>query len=86
MDRVYRGRQVITHSSHFLALTSHSITGGGGMISPGSALTILADSFASHQTYQLIVQMENRQSAADQATGYLLVRIEDNQPQLIVIG
>ena len=33
-----------------------------------------------------MVQMENRQNASDRAVGYLVVRVEDSQPQLITIG
>jgi hypothetical protein len=30
--------------------------------------------------------MENRQNSSLQATGYLLVQVEDTQPQLIIIA
>ena len=53
---------------------------------PGSSLTIVASSFASNQTYELMVQMESRQNSADRFRGYLLVRVDDTQPQRIVIG
>jgi hypothetical protein len=33
-----------------------------------------------------MVQMENRRNSSVQATGYVLVNIEDTRPQLIVIG
>lgn len=51
-----------------------------------SSLTILANSLDSNQTYQFMVRMENRQNASAQATGYLLVRTVDTQPQLIIIA
>ena len=52
----------------------------------GSSLTIVAGSFASNQTYELMVQMESRQNSTDRFRGYLLVRVDDTQPQRIVIG
>ena len=52
----------------------------------GSSLTILAGSFASNQTYELMVQMESRQNSTDRFRGYLLVRVDDTQPQRITIG
>ncbi len=51
-----------------------------------SSLTILANSLKSNQTYQFMVYMENRINSSLQATGYLLVQVEDAQPQLIIIG
>jgi hypothetical protein len=51
-----------------------------------SSLIILANSLKSNQTYQFMVYMENRQNSSLQATGYLLVQVEDAQPQLIIIG
>ena len=53
---------------------------------PGSSLTIVAGSFASNQTYELMVQMESRQNSTDRFRGYLLVRVDDTQPQRIIIG
>jgi hypothetical protein len=49
-------------------------------------LIIRGNSLASNQTYQFMVRMKNRQNSTVQATGYLLVRVEDTQPQLIVIA
>ena len=51
-----------------------------------SSLTILSGSLPSNRTYQFMVQMENRRNSSVQATGYVLVKIEDTRPQLIVIG
>jgi hypothetical protein len=51
-----------------------------------SSLTILANSLKSNQMYQFMVFMENRQNSSLQATGYLLVQVEDTQPQLIIIA
>jgi hypothetical protein len=31
-----------------------------------------------------MVQMENRRNASNQATGYLLVQVDDTYPQMIV--
>jgi hypothetical protein len=33
-----------------------------------------------------MVQMTNRQNSSIQATGYVLVQVEDTNPQMIVIG
>ena len=49
-----------------------------------SSVTILAKSFESNRTYQFMVRMTNRINASLQATGYVLVRVEDSQPQLVV--
>jgi hypothetical protein len=59
---------------------------GGTTVSPKSSLTILANSLPSNETYQFMVYMENRRNSSLQATGYLLVLVEDTQPQLIVIA
>jgi hypothetical protein len=59
---------------------------GGSPVSPKSSLTVLANSLKSNQTYQFMVYMENRQNSSVQATGYLLVQVEDAQPQLVVIA
>jgi hypothetical protein len=59
---------------------------GGGVTSPKSSLTLVAGSLASNKTYQMMVQMENRQNLSDRAVGYLVVRVEDGQSQLISIG
>ncbi|CAF4055669.1 unnamed protein product, partial [Adineta steineri] len=54
--------------------------------SPNSSLTVLGGSLQSNQIYQFMVYMENRKNSSIQATGYVLVTVEDTQPQLIVIG
>ncbi|CAF0834260.1 unnamed protein product [Adineta steineri] len=54
--------------------------------SPNSSLTVLGDSLRPNQIYQFMVYMENRKNSSIQATGYVLVTVEDTQPQLIVIG
>ena len=51
-----------------------------------SSLTILAASLQSNRTYQFMVQMENRRNSSVQATGYVLVKVEDTRPQMIAIG
>lgn len=51
-----------------------------------SSLTILAKSLQSNQTYQFMVRMQNRLNASQQATGYVLVRVENTQPHLVVIA
>ena len=51
-----------------------------------SSLTILANSLKPNQTYQFMVSMTNRQNSSRQATAYLLVQVEDTQPQLIAVA
>ncbi|CAF3980133.1 unnamed protein product [Rotaria sp. Silwood2] len=55
-------------------------------ISPKSSITILSGSLQSNRTYQFLVYMENRRNSSIQATGYLLVKVEDTRPQLIAVG
>ncbi|CAF4292472.1 unnamed protein product, partial [Adineta steineri] len=54
--------------------------------SPDSSLTILGGSLLLNQIYQFMVYMENRKNSSIQATGYVLVTVDDTHPQLIVIG
>ena len=55
-------------------------------VSPKSAVTILAHSLAFNRTYQWMVYMENRRNATLQATGYVLVRVDDTRPQLVAVA
>ena len=54
--------------------------------SPKSSLTILSRSLVFNRTYQWMVYMENRRNATLQATGYLLVRVEDTRPQMVAVA
>ena len=58
----------------------------GVSLSSKSALTILADSLQPNRTYQWMVYMENHQNSSLQATGYVLVRVENTLPKMIAIG
>ena len=49
-------------------------------------MTILSGSLQSNRTYQFMVEMENRRNSSQQATGYVLVKVEDTRRQLIAIG
>ena len=51
-----------------------------------SALTIMSRSLASNRTYQFMVRMENRRNFTNQAMGYLLVRVDDSRPQMVLIA
>ena len=51
-----------------------------------SSLTILSGSLLSNRTYQFMVKMTNIRNASRQATGYLLVRVEDSSSEIIIIG
>jgi len=70
----------------FIKCNGTALQFGGSTISPQSSLTILANSLKSNQTYQFMVYMENRQNSSLQATGYLLVQVDDAQPQLVVMA
>ncbi|CAF3777854.1 unnamed protein product, partial [Adineta steineri] len=54
--------------------------------SPKSSITILSGSLSPNFTYQLMVQMEFHLNSSIQTMSYLLVRTDDIQSQLIVIG
>jgi len=58
----------------------------GSNVSPKSSVTILAGSLASNQTYQFVVDMVNRQNSSIQATGYVLVKVQDKIAPMIAIG
>ncbi len=51
-----------------------------------SSVTILGKSLQSNRTYQFMVYMENRRNSSIQATGYVLVKVDDTRPQMIAIG
>ena len=51
-----------------------------------SSLTILAGSLQSNRTCQFMVYMTNRRNPSRQATGYVLVKVEDTRPRMIIIG
>ncbi|CAF0892553.1 unnamed protein product, partial [Adineta ricciae] len=59
---------------------------GGTGLSLKSSLTIRANSLQSNRTYQFMVTMTNQQNASTQATGYVLVKVEDTSSQMIAIG
>lgn len=58
----------------------------GVLTSTGSALLILSDSLQSNRTNQFMVYMESKKNSSLQATGYVLVRVDDTHPQMVVIG
>ena len=51
-----------------------------------SSFTILADALQFNRTYQFMVQMENRENSSRQASGYVLVKVEDTRPLMVFIG
>ncbi|UJR06650.1 hypothetical protein I4U23_010936 [Adineta vaga] len=51
-----------------------------------SSMTILSNSLQSNRIYQFMVQMENLRNSSLQATGYVLVKVEDTRPNMILIG
>ncbi len=59
---------------------------GNSTLSPNSSLTILSGSLEANQVYQFMVFMENRKNSSIQATGYVLVTVQNTYPQLIAIG
>jgi hypothetical protein len=63
-----------------------SLIFGNLTASPNSSVTILSGSLQSNQTYQFMVYMQNRKNSSIQATGYVLIIVEDTRPQLIAVG
>ena len=51
-----------------------------------SSLIILPKTLQANRTYQFMVQMQNRRNSSQQATGYVLVKVENTRPQMIAIG
>lgn len=59
---------------------------GNSTLSLKSSLTVLSGSLAIGRTYQFMVMLENKKNASIQATGYVLVTVEQTFPQLVAIG
>jgi hypothetical protein len=51
-----------------------------------SSITILAGALKYDHTYQFVVFMENRRNSTLQATGYVLVKIDDTHPQMVAVA
>ncbi|UJR38826.1 hypothetical protein I4U23_031491 [Adineta vaga] len=51
-----------------------------------SSVTILAESLVSNKTYQFMVIMINRENSSIQATGYLLVQVQDQTVHTVTVG
>jgi hypothetical protein len=51
-----------------------------------SSLIIFSGSLPSNQTYQFMLVITNRQNASLQATGYLLVQVQDSDSQIITLA
>ncbi|UJR13335.1 hypothetical protein I4U23_000353 [Adineta vaga] len=51
-----------------------------------SSFTILSDSLQPNRTYQFMAQMQNIRNSSVQATGYVLVKVVETRPQMILIG
>jgi hypothetical protein len=54
--------------------------------SSNSALLIRGGSFQSNRTYQLMVEMQNKQNNTLKFIGYVLVRVQDTSSPIIAIG
>ena len=50
-----------------------------------SSVTILAGSLKHNHTYQFVVNMTNLRNLTFQGTGYLLVKVENTRPQVVVV-
>jgi hypothetical protein len=50
-----------------------------------SSLTIFSSSWELNETYQLMVQMIHRQNSSLQSIEYLTIKVENNQPPIILI-
>ena len=59
-------------------------TGSGSPVE--SSLTLFRRALLSNRTYQFKVHMENRRNASIQATGYVLVQVEDTPRQMVVVS
>ncbi len=51
-----------------------------------SSITILAGALKYDHTYQFVVFMVNRRNSTLQATGYVLVKIDDTHPQMVAVA
>jgi hypothetical protein len=51
-----------------------------------SSITILAGSLQLDRTYQFMVHMQNRRNSSVIATGSVLVKTEDSDRPMIVVG
>jgi hypothetical protein len=51
-----------------------------------SSVTILAGSLKYNHTYQFVVFMMNRRNLTSQATGFLLVKVDDTRPQMVAVA
>ena len=51
-----------------------------------SSLIIFGKSFQSNRIYQIMVQIQNRQDLSRNATGYILVQIENIGSSIISVG
>ncbi|UJR08983.1 hypothetical protein I4U23_013233 [Adineta vaga] len=58
----------------------------GSILSPKSSLIILAGSFSSNETYQIMVHMTHRQNSSLTATGYVIVHVEETHSPLIAVA
>jgi len=48
-----------------------------------SSITILSGSFKNNHTYQFDVYMKNLRNSTIQATGFLLVIVDNTRPQMV---
>lgn len=51
-----------------------------------SSVTIINQTLLPYRTYQFMVHMENRRNSSLQATGYLLVNVDDTYSQIILVA
>jgi hypothetical protein len=59
---------------------------GNDSRSPKSSAMILGGALQPNRAYQFMIYMESRRNATVQATGFVLIRVVDALPQLVVIG
>jgi hypothetical protein len=85
--------QVLIFYFHFLNFLNHFYKDNGTpwqysgpTMSLRSSLIIFSNSLPSNQTYQFMLVITNRQNASLQATGYVLVQVQDSNSQIITLA
>jgi hypothetical protein len=74
------------HCSSFELGNGSTVIYNGVSNSSKSALLIPAGSLQPNQTYQFKVCMDHKRNQSDQATGYVLVRVEETIQRTIAVG
>ena len=83
-DRSSRVAMIVLKPSGHLSLSLNEVN----IVtqSSKSAVMIRSGSFQSNRTYQLMIEMQNKQNYALKSIGSVLVRVQDTSSPMIVIG